>query len=118
MLDVFIGVDVIVGICGEIEEYFEDVYCFIEGFDVMQLYVFSYLECFGMQVLKIEYVVSFEEKYCCSQRLLVLFDVKIKVFYIFYIGREVWVLMEKFKVGIFMYGFIDNYIWVEMDYDD
>lgn len=63
MFDVFIGVDVIVGIWGEIVGYFEKVYEFIYGLDVIQLYVFSYLECLGIQVLKIDYVVIFEEKY-------------------------------------------------------
>ena len=71
MPNAFIGVDVIVGTRGETEEYFEDAYHFIEGLDVTQLHVFTYSERPGTQALKIEYVVSPEEKHRRSQRLLV-----------------------------------------------
>ena len=80
MPDAFIGVDVIVGTRGETEEYFEDAYRFIEGLDVTQLHVFSYSERPGTQALKIEYVVSPEEKHRRSQRLLALSDAKTKAF--------------------------------------
>lgn len=118
MPDAFIGVDVIVGTRGETEEYFEDAYRFIEGLDVTQLHVFSYSERPGTQALKIEYVVSPEEKHRRSQRLLALSDAKTKAFYTSHIGREAWVLMEKSKAGTPMHGFTDNYIRVEMDHDD
>ena len=108
MPDAFIGVDVIVGTRGETEEYFEDAYRFIEGLDVTQLHVFSYSERPGTQALKIEYVVSPEEKHRRSQRLLVLSDEKTKAFYTSHIGKEAWVLMEKSKVGTPMHGFTDN----------
>ena len=62
MPDAFIGVDVIVGTRGETPEYFEQAYQFIDGLDVTQLHVFSYSERPGTQALKIEYVVSPEEK--------------------------------------------------------
>ncbi len=80
MPDAFIGVDVIVGTRGETEEYFEDAYHFIEGLDVTQLHVFTYSERPGTQALKIEYVVSPEEKHRRSQRLLALSDEKTKAF--------------------------------------
>jgi len=70
MPDAFIGVDVIVGTRGETEEYFEQAYQFISGLDVTQLHVFSYSERPGTQALKIDYVVSPEEKHQRSQRLL------------------------------------------------
>ena len=63
MPDAFIGVDVIVGTRGETPEYFEQAYQFIDGLDVTQLHVFSYSERPGTQALKIEYVVSPEEKH-------------------------------------------------------
>ena len=110
MPDAFIGVDVIVGTRGETEEYFEDAYRFIEGLDVTQLHVFSYSERPGTQALKIEYVVSPEEKHRRSQRLLALSDAKTKAFYTSHIGREAWVLMEKSKAGTPMHGFTDNYM--------
>ena len=81
MPDAFIGVDVIVGTRGETPEYFEQAYQFIDGLDVTQLHVFSYSERPGTQALKIEYVVSPEEKHQRSQRLLALSDQKTQAFY-------------------------------------
>lgn len=114
----FIGVDVIVGTRGETEAYFEDGYRFIEGLDVTQLHVFSYSERSGTQALKIEHVVSPEEKHQRSQRLLALSDEKTRAFYASHIGKEAVVLMEKSKASAPMHGFTDNYIRVELPHND
>lgn len=114
----FIGVDVIVGTRGETEAYFEKAYQFIESLDVTQLHVFSYSERPGTQALKIDYVVSPEEKHKRSQRLLALSDEKTKNFYRQFIGKEAKVLMEKSKAGVPMHGFTDNYIRIETEHND
>lgn len=114
----FIGVDVIVGTRGETEAYFEKAYQFIDSLDVTQLHVFSYSERPGTQALKIDYVVSPEEKHNRSQRLLALSDEKTKNFYRQFIGKEAKVLMEKSKVGMPMHGFTDNYIRIETERND
>lgn len=118
MPDAFIGVDVIVGTRGETEEYFEKAYQFIKGLDVTQLHVFSYSERPGTQALKIDHVVSPDEKHERSQRLLVISDEKTKAFYRKHIGREMKVLMEHSKEGVPMHGFTDNYIRVELNRDN
>lgn len=118
MPDAFIGVDVIVGTRGELPEYFEQAYEFIKGLDVTQLHVFSYSERPGTQALKIDYVVSPEDKHAHSQRLLSLSEEKTHAFYARHIGREATVLMEKSKAGAPMHGFTDNYIRVELEHDD
>lgn len=118
MPDAFIGVDVIVGTRGELPEYFEQAYEFIKGLDVTQLHVFSYSERPGTQALKIDYVVSPEDKHARSQRLLSLSEEKTHAFYARHIGREATVLMEKSKAGAPMHGFTDNYIRVELERDD
>ena len=118
MPDAFIGVDVIVGTRGELPEYFEQAYEFIKGLDVTQLHVFSYSERPGTQALKIDYVVSPEDKHARSQRLLSLSEEKTHAFYARHIGREATVLMEKPKAGAPMHGFTDNYIRVELEHDD
>lgn len=118
MPDAFIGVDVIVGTRGELPEYFEQAYEFIKGLDVTQLHVFSYSERPGTQALKIDYVVSSEDKHARSQRLLSLSEEKTHAFYARHIGREATVLMEKSKAGAPMHGFTDNYIRVELEHDD
>lgn len=115
--DAFIGVDVIVGTRGETPEFFEDAYRFIGSLDITQLHVFSYSERPGTQALKIDYVVSPEEKHQRSQRLLALSDEKTLAFYERHIGRTAQVLLEKPKPGMPMHGFTDNYIRVELDAD-
>jgi threonylcarbamoyladenosine tRNA methylthiotransferase MtaB len=118
MPQAFIGVDVIVGARGETEEYFEEAYRFIEGLDVTQLHVFSYSERPGTQALKIDHVVTPDEKHARSQRLLALSEQKTHAFYARYIGQEVTVLVERTASGEVMHGFTDNYIRVEMKRDD
>ena len=115
MPDAFIGVDVIVGTRGETEEYFEEAYNFISDLDVTQLHVFSYSERPGTQALKIEHVVSPEEKHRRSQRLLALSDEKTSAFYARHIGQVMPVLLEKAKTGTLMHGFTANYIRVEVE---
>ena len=113
----FIGVDVIVGTRGETEEYFNQAYEFLKGLDVTQLHVFSYSERPGTQALKIEHVVTPDEKHRRSQLLLTLSDEKTRAFYESHIGKESVVLMEKSKVRTPMHGFTDNYVRVELPYD-
>ena len=113
----FIGVDVIVGTRGETEEYFNQAYEFLKGLDVTQLHVFSYSERPGTQALKIDHVVSPEEKHRRSQLLLALSDEKTRAFYASHIGQKAVVLMEKSKAGTPMHGFTDNYVRVELPYD-
>ena len=118
MPDAFIGVDVIVGTRGELPEYFEEAYRFIDGLDISQLHVFSYSERPGTQALKIEPVVPAEVKHERSQRLLALSEEKLRDFYARHIGREAVVLMEHAKPGAVMHGFTDNYIRVELEQDN
>ena len=113
----FIGVDVIVGTRGETPEYFESAYNFIESLDVTQLHVFSYSERPGTQALKLDYIVSPEDKHKRSQRLLELSDKKLKDFYSRHIGKEAVVLSEHSKPGAPMHGFTENYIRVELNAD-
>ena len=117
MPDAFIGVDVIVGTRGETGEFFENAYEFIVGLDVTQLHVFSYSERPGTQALKIEHVVTPDEKHKRSQRLLTLSDEKTRSFYVRHTGQVMPVLMEKTKAGLPMHGFTTNYIRVEVEND-
>ncbi len=118
MPDAFIGVDVMVGTRGETEAYFDKAVQFIEGLDVTQLHVFSYSERPGTKALRIEHVVSPEEKHRRSQILLDLSDKKTHEFYKRHIGTEKMVLAEKAKSNMPMHGFTDNYIRVELPHDN
>lgn len=112
--DAFIGVDVIVGTRGETDELFEEAYAFIKSLDVTQLHVFSYSERPGTQALKIEHVVSPEDKHRRSQRLLELSEEKTRAFYARHIGAVLPVLWERSKPDAPMHGFTPNYIRVEV----
>jgi len=114
----FIGVDVIVGTRGETPEYFEQARNFIQSLDVTQLHVFSYSERLGTQALKIDYVVSPDEKHRRSQQLLDISDEKTKAFYQRHIGQTMPVLLERSKPGTPMHGFTPNYIRVEVPHNN
>ena len=115
MPDAFIGVDVIVGMRGETDDYFEESYRFIEGLDISQLHVFSYSERPGTKALEIPYVVTPQAKHARSQRLLELSEKKRRAHYERFIGAERPVLWEHSREGEPMQGFTDNYIRVRQN---
>ncbi|MCQ2083826.1 MAG: tRNA (N(6)-L-threonylcarbamoyladenosine(37)-C(2))-methylthiotransferase MtaB [Bacteroidaceae bacterium] len=115
MPDAFIGVDVIVGMRGETDAFFEDAYEFISGLDVTQLHVFSYSERPGTAALRIPHNVSPEQKHERSQRLLELSERKTRAFYEAHIGKDAQVLVERPRRGMPAHGFTSNYIRVEFD---
>lgn len=114
MPQAFIGVDVIVGTRGETAIYFEESYRFLAQMEVTQLHVFSYSERPGTQALKIEHIVSPQEKHERSQRLLQLSEEKLQSFYQRHQGQQLPVLLERSKPGVPMHGFTPNYIRVEV----
>ena len=84
-----------------------------------QLHVFSYSERPGTQALKIDHVVSPEEKHRRKPAFVGAFGRKRqRLFYARHIGKEAIVLAEKSKAGMPMHGFTDNYIRVELEHDD
>ncbi len=109
----FIGVDVIVGVRGETDEYFEEAYEFIKGLDITQLHVFTYSERQGTQALKIDYVVDPKVKHERSQRILALSEEKMRSFYEQQQGRECTAIFEHTSKEKPMHGFTDNYVRVE-----
>ena len=113
MPDAFIGVDVIVGMRGETDEFFEDSYSFLKSLEVSQLHVFSYSERPGTAALGIPHSVTPQEKHIRSSRLLELSAEKTHAFYRSRIGSEALVLFEKPKRGCPARGFTENYIRVE-----
>lgn len=110
----FIGVDVMVGCRGELPEFFEGTYRFLESLPITQLHVFPYSERPGTAALRIPYVVSDHDKKLRSKRLLDLSDRKIKAFYAEHIGTEAEVLFEKAPRGRAMHGFTPDYVRVEL----
>ena len=115
--DAFIGIDVIVGVSGETEDDFEDSYNFISNIDFSELHVFSYSERDNTRATGFEMKVSVGEKKSLSQRLLTLSENKLKKFYKSGIGKTTFVLFEDFNDKGKMYGYTENYIKVETDYN-
>ena len=116
--EAFIGVDVIVGTRGETEAYFEETRSFLESLDITQLHVFSYSERPGTMALRIDNPVPPEEKHRRSQVLLELSERKLAAFYEAHIGETARVLVEHTLHGEWMHGFTENYIKVELPYDE
>lgn len=116
--EAFIGVDVIVGTRGETAAYFEETRRFLEDLDITQLHVFSYSERPGTMALRIDNPVPPEEKHRRSQVLLELSERKLAAFYEAHIGETAKVLVEHTQHGKWMHGFTENYIKVELPYDE
>lgn len=113
----FIGVDVIVGVRGELEQYFNDAEQFLTSLPVSQLHVFTYSERAGTKALEITPVVSPKQKQERSKRLLDLSDKKTHEFYSSQIGSSHYVLFEHTRRGSKMHGFTENYVKVEAEYN-
>jgi len=117
MPDAFIGVDVIVGVRGETDEYFEQALHFINTLDISQLHVFSYSERAGTKMLEIEHSVLNTERKRRSEVLHSLSTIKTQQFYEDQIGKEVHVLWESRSKDDKMVGFTHNYIRVERPFE-
>ena len=114
----FIGVDCMVGVRGETEEYWEDYLAFIKGLDVSQLHVFTYSERANTKMLEMDlYVVSKKERQRRSKILHEVSEEKTKAFYAKHAGSKAVVLWESKKEGDQMSGFTENYIKVYGPYD-
>ncbi|NDW10669.1 tRNA (N(6)-L-threonylcarbamoyladenosine(37)-C(2))-methylthiotransferase MtaB [Dysgonomonas sp. 520] len=118
MPDAFIGVDVIVGTRGETDEYFEDARQFIDSINISQLHVFTYSERPNTQALKIDFVVDPKTKHDRCKTLLDISDRKLNEFYRSQQGRSGKVLFEHTRHDDKMYGFTENYVKVEADYNE
>ena len=114
----FIGVDCMVGVRGETEEYWEDYLAFIKGLDVNQLHVFTYSERANTKMLEMDlYVVPKKERQRRSKILHEVSEEKTKAFYAKHAGSNAVVLWESKKEGDQMSGFTENYIKVYGPYD-
>lgn len=115
--DAFIGVDVIAGMRGETEKFFEDACRFIEKLDISRLHVFPYSERRGTQALNIPGPVSPAEKHRRVETLLRISEQKLESFYRRFEGQNRQVLFEDTENNGTIYGFTDNYIRVGVPFD-
>lgn len=115
--DAFIGCDVIVGMRGETEEYFDDCYNFLKELDISQIHVFTYSERENTKALEIKESVPVEERKRRSVVLHKLSDEKLDLFYEKYKDKTLPVLFENSNNGGKMSGFTDNYIKVSTEFN-
>ena len=114
----FLGIDVIVGFPGETDDDFNDTYKFLEKLDISFLHVFSYSVRPGTPAENMKGKVSGDLIKMRSDRLHHLSDKKHKAFYKRFINTEHKVLFEGAKHQNFMFGFTENYIKIEVPYDE
>ena len=114
----FIGVDVIAGTNGETEKYFQESFDFINSLEISQLHAFTYSERSGTQALKIPWKVDVEQRKNRTQKYINLSEKKLRAFYEKYIGTTQTALFEAQKSEDKMHGFTENYIKVEVPYQE
>jgi threonylcarbamoyladenosine tRNA methylthiotransferase MtaB len=112
-----IGVDVIVGYPGETEEHFKETYQFLNELDVSYLHVFPYSERKNTTAAKLKGKVHQFLRNERTEMLRILSEKKRVNFYNKYLGETASVLFENEEKNGKMYGFTENYIKVETDYD-
>lgn len=112
-----IGVDVIVGFPGETEEDFLDTYSFLNGLDISYLHVFTYSERPNTQAATMPGSIPMKIRGDRSTMLHSLSDKKRRYFYEQHLGATATVLFENDVEGNKMFGFTENYIRVQANYD-
>ena len=119
----FIGVDCMVGVRGETEEFFYDYVDFIEALPVSQLHVFTYSERANTRMVEMDLlVVPRSERDRRSKVLHAISTQKTEQFYTAHIGQKATVLWESKRIKQdegpdLMEGFTENYIKVSCPYD-
>ena len=113
----FIGVDVIVGFPGETDELFNKTLQFLESLNISFLHVFSYSERPGTESVNINGKNSSKIIAERSKALHQLSDKKHHSFYKKNLGLEQKILIEAKNSNGKMYGFTENYLKVELEYE-
>lgn len=113
-----IGVDVIVGFPGETNEYFNETVEFLKDLDVSYLHVFTYSERANTTAMRIEDVVPMEVRNERNKILRLLSAKKRSAFDASFKGTEAKVLWESVNDEGKISGFTENYIKVQVPFDD
>ena len=105
-----IGVDVIVGFPGEMEEDYLDTYHFLKDLDISYLHVFTYSERANTPAATMVDSVNMGVRKERNKKLRILSEKKRRAFYDRHLGEERTVLIEdKLEQGFYT-GYTDNYI--------
>lgn len=118
MPDSAIGVDVIVGFPGETEELFMETYNFLNELPVSYLHVFTYSERENTEAAGMDGAVPIPERKRRNKMLRILSEKKKMAFYQTQLGKTLPVLWEHENKDGKMYGFTENYVRVQKDFDE
>lgn len=118
MPDAAIGVDVIVGFPGETEEIFMETYNFLNELPISYLHVFTYSERENTEAVGMQGVVPIPERKKRNKMLRILSEKKKMAFYQTQLGKTLPVLWEHENKDGKMYGFTENYVRVQKDFDE
>ncbi|WP_312177227.1 tRNA (N(6)-L-threonylcarbamoyladenosine(37)-C(2))-methylthiotransferase MtaB [Chryseobacterium sp.] len=112
-----IGVDVIVGFPGETEELFMETYNFLNELPITYLHVFTYSERENTEAAAMDGIVPISERKKRNKMLRILSEKKKMAFYQTQLGKTLPVLWEYENKDGKMFGFTENYVRVQKDYD-
>ena len=112
-----IGVDVIVGFPGETEELFMETYNFLNELPITYLHVFTYSERENTEAAAMEGIVPISERKKRNKMLRILSEKKKMAFYQTQLGKTLPVLWEHENKDGKMFGFTENYVRVQKDFD-
>lgn len=113
-----IGVDVIVGFPGESKEDFLETYEFLNELDISYLHVFTYSERPNTKAAEMSGIVDMHERRQRNKMLRILSEKKKRAFNKSFLDSEREVLLEKSKTEGFLSGYTDNYIRIEIPYEE
>lgn len=113
-----IGVDVIVGFPGEAEEDFLETYQFLNELDISYLHVFPYSERDNTKAVTMDNAVSQKERIKRARMLRILSEKKLRSFYSQHLGKTATVLFEYEENHGTIEGFTENYIRVQLPYQE
>lgn len=116
--DACIAADVIVGVPGESDEEFEKALKFIGNLDISYLHVFTYSERENTMAVKMDGQVPLEIRKERSKRMHELALEKRKKFQQQHLNTVRKVLFEALETKGLMSGFTDNYIKVELPFQN
>ena len=112
-----IGVDVIVGFPGETEELFMETYNFLNELPISYLHVFTYSERENTEAAEMDGAVPIPERKRRNKMLRILSEKKKMSFYQTQLGQTLPVLWEHENKDGKVYGFTENYVRVQKDFD-
>ncbi len=107
--DVMLTTDIIVGFPGENKEEFEETYKFLKDIKFYKMHIFKYSPRKGTKAAEMKNQVNGNIKEERSKKLIELSDENEKEYNEKYIGKEVEILFEEEKEGLYK-GHTQNYI--------